>query len=198
MEKPASQAMQDSTPLTTFVQADTSTFRELVQRLTGSSDTDNSGTSNVPQLNNAGSASEGAAMKVIGVKKPTFKLHERRQYSKSKLEIVKPGFQFKSGSPVLSPSRPCFHTPESILSPTKMTNSSLIPSPSKKFSNLSIFEEEEEGKPTSFVDLNAKEEEEKAIKERRFYLHPSPRSRPGSEPELLTLFPLTSPKSYQP
>nr|CAD1842131.1 unnamed protein product [Ananas comosus var. bracteatus] len=48
-------------------------------------------------------------------------------------------------------------------------------------------------------------EEERAIRERRFYLHPSPRSRVGgaaataapdsAEPELLPLFPLTSPGS---
>ncbi|KAI3786000.1 hypothetical protein L1987_45126 [Smallanthus sonchifolius] len=43
------------------------------------------------------------------------------------------------------------------------------------------------------------EEEEKAIAEKRFYLHPSPvtesKSKPKPEPELLVLFPLNSPKS---
>jgi hypothetical protein len=37
--------------------------------------------------------------------------------------------------------------------------------------------------------------EEKAIKERGFYLHPSPGSTPReSEPRLLPLFPVTSPR----
>lgn len=38
-------------------------------------------------------------------------------------------------------------------------------------------------------------EEERAIAEKGFYLHPSPISTPrDSEPQLLTLFPLTSPR----
>jgi uncharacterized protein YcgL (UPF0745 family) len=43
------------------------------------------------------------------------------------------------------------------------------------------------------------EEEEKAIKERRFYLHPSPRSKASGfgDPELLILFPLASPKASE-
>ncbi|MCL7031107.1 hypothetical protein MKW94_022135 [Papaver nudicaule] len=175
MEKPTSnQAMQDSTPLTTFVQADKNTFRELVQRLTGSSDSDQ-GKPNVPQSNNNA--------------KPTFKLHERRQYSKSKLEVVNPGFQFRPGSPSLSPSRAGFHKTKLVLSPS---NYSPIPSPAQTFANLSILEEKAaQDSPSN------EEKEEKAIQERRFYLHPSPRSRSSSEPELLTLFPLTSPESHQ-
>lgn len=45
------------------------------------------------------------------------------------------------------------------------------------------------------IELINEVEEEKAIKERRFYLHHSPRSKHenAAEPELLTLFPLTSP-----
>ncbi|KAI3978684.1 hypothetical protein MKX01_015859 [Papaver californicum] len=172
--------MQDTTPLTTFVQADTNTFRELVQRLTGFSDSDH-GTSNVPPQSNNNA-------------KPTFKLHEIRQYSKSKLEVVNPGFQFRPGSPVLS--RAGLHKTKLVLSPTKVANYSPIPSPSQTFANLSILEEKAiQNSPSD--GLNNEEEEEKAAQERRFYLHPSPRSRTSSEPELLTLFPLTSPKSHQ-
>lgn len=41
------------------------------------------------------------------------------------------------------------------------------------------------------------EEEERAIAEKGFYLHPSPLTTPrGSEPELLPLFPLHSPTSH--
>ncbi|PWA64635.1 VQ-like protein [Artemisia annua] len=40
------------------------------------------------------------------------------------------------------------------------------------------------------------EEEDKAIAEKGFYLHPSSLSTPrGNEPELLVLFPLSSPKT---
>lgn len=49
--------------------------------------------------------------------------------------------------------------------------------------------------PAVAPELNEKEEEN-AIRERRFYLHPSPRSGIRTvEPELLTLFPLTSPSA---
>ncbi|KAB1228193.1 hypothetical protein CJ030_MR5G008790 [Morella rubra] len=174
MEKPGNQGTASCKPLTTFVQTDTNTFREIVQRLTG------------PSESNA--AQEGAAMKVAGIKRPTAKLHERRQYSRPKLEIVKPPFPFKPGT----------STDQHHVSPTKTGNSGLLPSPvtpSAIFSKLSIEEEERRGEST-IPQLNS-QEEEKAIKERRFYLHPSPRSRPGyTEPELLTLFPLTSPKTH--
>lgn len=42
------------------------------------------------------------------------------------------------------------------------------------------------------------EEEERAIAEKGFYLHPSPRTPRASEPELLALFPLCSPKTNPP
>lgn len=175
MDKSGSQGTAGCKPLTTFVQTDTHTFREVVQRLTG------------PSESNA--AQEGTAMKVVGVKRPTPKLHERRQYSRPKLEIVKPPCPFK----------PNTSTEKQSYSPTKSGNSSLLPSPvtpSTMLSKLSILEEEKKGE-SAMSEFNS-QEEEKAIKERRFYLHPSPRSRPGyTEPELLTLFPLTSPKTSE-
>ncbi|KAJ4839022.1 hypothetical protein Tsubulata_018918 [Turnera subulata] len=121
-------------PLTTFVQTDTNSFREVVQRLTGFSDATEGTTPIITQ-------------KFSRTKRPTSKLHERRQYTRPKLEIVKPSCNFKSL--MISPR---------VLSPNN-------------------------------------EEEEKAIKERRFYLHPSPRSKPDyAEPQLLNLFPLISPR----
>nr|XP_009796412.1 PREDICTED: uncharacterized protein LOC104242994 [Nicotiana sylvestris] len=46
------------------------------------------------------------------------------------------------------------------------------------------------------AEMINKVDEERTIKERRFYLHPCPRSKYGNaaELELLTLFPLTSPR----
>jgi hypothetical protein len=176
MEKPRSHGTANCKPLTTFVQTDTNNFREVVQRLTG------------PSEGNA--AQEGATMKVVGIKRATPKLHERRQYSRPRLEIVKPPFQFKP-----STSTNLHHS----FSPTTSGNSSFLPSPvtpSTIFSKLCILEVEKKEEST-IPELNS-QEEEKAIKERRFYLHPSPRSRPGyTEPELLTLFPLTSPKTIE-
>lgn len=169
MEKTASkrQGRVGCKPLTTFVQTDTSSFREVVQRLTG------------PAESNP--AQETAASVVARVKRSTSKLHERRHYSRPKLEIVKPPLSFKP-----------------LTSPTTLRIPSLLPSPmgtpSKIFSKLSIQELENKGESAICV-INS-EEEEKAINERRFYLHLSPRSRRGhAEPELLTLFPLTSPKT---
>ncbi|KAJ8765335.1 hypothetical protein K2173_012032 [Erythroxylum novogranatense] len=155
MEKTVSQSTGTCKPLTTFVQTDTNAFREIVQRLTGPSESD------------------PPAPKVSGVRRSTSKLHERRQYLRPKLEIIKPAINF----------RPC-------------TSPSPVGTPSSVFSKLSI-QEEENKEASAALELN-NEEEEKAIKERRFYLHPSPRSKPGySEPELLTLFPLTSPTTSE-
>lgn len=144
-------------PLTTFVHADTSTFREVVQRLTGGGGPNQTQTQHEKSIGAAGISSKRTA-----TSSSTSKLHERRQYMRPKLEIVKPTTtttsHFKSSSPLVSPS--------TILS------------------KLSIVEPENKrgGSPAE---------------ERRFYLHPSPRrgKSPKSPPELLTLFPLTSPKS---
>ncbi|CDY40742.1 BnaAnng06050D [Brassica napus] len=108
-------------------------------------------------------------------KKPTSKLHERRQCMRPKLEIVKPPLSFK----------PIGTIPSSISGITNLLTSPVDSTPSSLFSDLSL------------IEGDKAEPEEKAIKERRFYLHPSPRStNPGyTEPELLTLFPLTSPNS---
>ncbi|XP_059440851.1 VQ motif-containing protein 31-like [Corylus avellana] len=177
MEKPGSHGTTGCKPLTTFVQTNTNTFREVVQRLTGPSE------GNI--------AAKEVATTKVGVKRATPRLHERRQYSRPRLEIVKPPVQFKPAGASTN-QHPRF-------SPTTSGNSGFLPSPvtpSTIFSRLCILEDEKKGE-SGIPELNT-QEEEKAIKERRFYLHPSPRSRPGyTEPELLTLFPLTSPKTTE-
>lgn len=149
-------------PLTTFVQTDTTTFREVVQRLTGPSE------SHTPPPS-----------KALGSKwsTTTSKLHERRHLTRPKLQIVKPcPSHFKPTTASISADQ----HPSCISSP--------VATPSKILSKLSI----EDGEK----DLMNNKEEEKAIKERRFYLHPSPRSMRGyAQPELLSLFPLESPKT---
>ncbi|GMI93138.1 hypothetical protein like AT5G08480 [Hibiscus trionum] len=168
MEKPACRTATSRKPLTTFVQTDSNTFQEIVQRLTGLSD---------------GDPAQAATTKGPGLKRPISKLQERRQnMMRPKLEIVKPPLSFKpSTSPGRSGSSSLLESP--------------VGTPSSIFSKLTLLEDE---KFEELVkrELN-REEEEKAIKERRFYLHPSPRSRAGkTEPELLVLFPLTSPRTH--
>ncbi|KAK8663737.1 hypothetical protein V6N13_083543 [Hibiscus sabdariffa] len=169
MDKPACQTATNCKPLTTFVQTDSNNFQQIVQRLTGPSESD---------------PAQAAATKGPCFKRSIPKLHERRQnMMRPKLEIVKPPLSFKPSS-----------------SPGRSGSSSLLTSPvgtpSSIFSKLTLLEGE------MFEELVRrefnKEEEEKAIKERRFYLHPSPRSRAGkTEPELLVLFPLTSPRTHE-
>ncbi|KAE9602732.1 hypothetical protein Lalb_Chr12g0202701 [Lupinus albus] len=102
-------------PITTFVHTNSSAFREVVQRLTGISDTTTE------------AKEEDVTTKIHSVKRTTTKLHERRKYMKPKLEIVKPTFLYKSAS---SPGS---------------RNSNFLPSPitpSKMFSKLTLFEDE--------------------------------------------------------
>lgn len=73
---------------------------------------------------------------------------------------------------------------------------SLSPTPaSTPRSNLpKLSPVQENGEYPSMLLLLDRQEEEKAIRERRFYVHPSPRSWPQwSQPKLLDLFPATSP-----
>ncbi|XP_022877476.1 VQ motif-containing protein 4-like [Olea europaea var. sylvestris] len=168
---------------TTFVQADTSTFKQVVQMLTGSSETAQKASKSDPPP--ASSAAKGGArippIKSTGGKKQGFKLYERRNSLKNGLMIntLTPGLgQNSSFSPreaeILSPSILDF--PSLVLSPVTPLNED---TPSK-----------------SSPSMGSASEEEKAIAEKKFYLHPSPRtSRPrDSQPQLLPLFPVTSPR----
>ncbi|CAA0837144.1 VQ motif-containing protein 4 [Striga hermonthica] len=164
---------------TTFVQADTSSFKQVVQMLTGSTDTARlAARSSIPP------ARTGPRMEKSGSK-----LYERRNSLKNfRISPLGPGpgpTSGYSGSPrsgtpeVLSPSILDF--PSLVLSPV----TPLIPDP---------FKREAAGGASNGYGLD-KLAEEKAIKEKGFYLHPSPASTPrDSEPRLLPLFPVTSPR----
>ncbi|XP_009758693.1 VQ motif-containing protein 11 [Nicotiana sylvestris] len=161
-----------STPNTTFVQADPSNFRAVVQRLTGATQD-----SSFVKLPLTGSGPAGPP------RRPAFKLHERRQMCARKLEIMLnnggcngPPVGFGTG-PLLSPSS----------SSSSARKRSFLASPVSPLEMLT------RGSPRT--PRSPMEEEEKAIAEKGFYLHPSPLSTPrGSEPpELLPLFPLQSP-----
>nr|GMD90186.1 VQ motif-containing protein 4-like [Ipomoea batatas] len=137
---------------TTFVQADTSSFKQVVQMLTGSSD-----------------AAKGFSIppNKTPPKKQGFKLYERRNSLKNGL-IISP---LNSGSTFLKPE---------VLSPSILDFPALVLSPVTPLTDY------------PFVDKSWSEEE-KAIAEKKFYLHPSPRTD-SQPPQLLPLFPVTSPR----
>ncbi|KAK7313043.1 hypothetical protein VNO77_37390 [Canavalia gladiata] len=169
----------DSTPYpTTFVQADTSTFKQVVQMLTGSSET----TKQDPIPPSSSRNFNIPPMKTTPKKQQGFKLYERRNNNlKNTLMIntLMPNFVHNSGF-----SSP--HKPE-ILSP------SLLDFPSLTLSPVTPLNDDPFDK--SSPSLGSSSEEEKAIAEKGFYLHPSPMSTPREfEPQLLPLFPVTSPR----
>ncbi|CAN0860530.1 VQ motif-containing protein 11 [Linum grandiflorum] len=155
---------------TTFVQADAATFRELVQQLTGvPADSD----TKLPVTHPSRKPNNYNFINNINnsSRRSPYKLQERRQTIR-KLEIKLSRASLRTSpcsspyySPVVSPVTPLMGSPF-------FSSAETSPSPST--------------------------EEERAIAEKRFYLHPSPRlstPRRGNEdpPELLPLFPLTSP-----
>ncbi|RRT85559.1 hypothetical protein B296_00005213 [Ensete ventricosum] len=131
------------------------------------------------------------ATKATGPKKPAFKLYERRNSLKN-LKILSPliptffnsnpstpvtaaGFSPRKQPEILSPSILDF--PSLVLSPI----TPLIPDPFNRSPH-----------PNSEA---AKWAEDRAIAEKGFYLHPSPRaSAEAVPPRLLPLFPVTSPE----
>lgn len=122
-------------------------------------------------------------VKSVTKKEKSSKLYERRNSAKSfKISPLIPGgFENYTGSPqtpeVLSPSMLKF--PGLVLSPV----TPLILDPFNRSLHTSV----------GIIDMEA---ENKAIAHKGFYLHPSPTTTPrgGSEPRLLPLFPVTSPR----
>ncbi|XP_023542744.1 VQ motif-containing protein 4-like isoform X3 [Cucurbita pepo subsp. pepo] len=172
---------------TTFVQADSSSFKQVVQMLTGSPQTAKQASAKpVSGGSNADSVSKTHIPPIKSLPKRQqsgFKLYERRNsLNKLKINPLIPGFGsscnsgFSPRNPeILSPSILDF--PALALSPV----TPLIPDPFDR-SGLANAKSEAEA-------------EDKAIKEKGFYLHPSPTTTPReSEPRLLPLFPLTSPR----
>ncbi|KAL5575551.1 hypothetical protein UlMin_017250 [Ulmus minor] len=170
-------------PNTTYVQADPSTFRAVVQKLTGAPEDPSQKlpltTTTLPSrfVNPKPASSE------MGPRRPAFKLHERRQTTK-KLELLN----------LTSTTRPT--TPGPSFSPSSC-GPRLTSGPKSGgllFSPVSPLDFLTRGSPTT--PASPCPEEERAIAEKGFYLHPSPLSTPrGSQPpELLVLFPLQSPR----
>jgi len=173
----------DTTPFpTTFVQADTANFKQVVQRLTGS-DTPPSA-QNKPAKTHHHHHHHGASGLAGGPKKPAFKLYERR-IGKNNLKMIAPLAMAAAAAAGASPRKP---GPE-VLSPSVLDFPSLAlgspvtPLVSDPFNrspaSASPGEEEEAA-------------ERAAIARKGFFLHPSPRA--AEPPRLLPLFPVTSPR----
>ncbi|KAG5008812.1 hypothetical protein JHK82_017379 [Glycine max] len=165
-----------TTPNTTFVQANPSNFRAVVQKLTGASDDPSA--HKLPltlptRLAAAQSHRLASAGEVIGPKKPNFKLHERRNAAAKRLELP---IDTAMSMMMMSVS------PTSSLVRSRTTTTTLVASP---VSPLELF------LARASPRTPHEEEEERAIAEKGFYLHPSPRA--SQPPELLPLFPLHSP-----
>lgn len=176
--KPVSRSESNPYP-TTFVQADSTTFKQVVQLLTGSSET-------AKQASNSDPPSSGKSCSIPPIrtaqKKQSFKLYERRNSLKNGL-MINPSmhnFAHHNNNSGFSPRG----KPE-ILSPSVLDFPSLVLSP------VTPLREDQFNKSSGNSS-----EEDKAIAEKGFYLHPSPMSTPrgGPEPQLLPLFPVTSPR----
>ncbi|KAG9154576.1 hypothetical protein Leryth_025561 [Lithospermum erythrorhizon] len=165
---------------TTFVQADTTSFKQVVQMLTGSSETSKQASKQPPSsdLHNKGFN--------IPPKKQGFKLYERRNSLKNGLMI----------NPFVGSFSPRNKGHE-ILSPSILDFPSLALSPVTPLNNEEQYHNSSSSSSSPLLGLNCSSEEQKAIAEKKFYLHPSPRTstpKEYSEPQLLSLFPVTSPK----
>ncbi|XP_059670821.1 VQ motif-containing protein 4-like [Cornus florida] len=181
--RPITRSEPNSPYPTTFVQADTSSFKQVVQMLTGSSETAKSAAAakSDPPKNPI------PPIKTCPKKERASKLYERRNSLKNfKISPLVPGLVHNSGfsprnlttSEILSPSLLDF--PSLTLSPV----TPLIPDPFNRSPIHSV---------TTNMDIVA---EDKAIAKKGFYFHPSPANTPRGEsaPRLLPLFPVTSPR----
>ncbi|KAG0485782.1 hypothetical protein HPP92_009631 [Vanilla planifolia] len=169
---------------TTFIQADTSSFKQVVQMLTGSTDTAANQTTILPPT--APKNMIPPAAKAMQLRKPAFKLYERRSSSKN-LKMICPLIPSIAGasSPHSLPSTFSPRKQPDILSPSILDLPSLVISPVTPLVSDPFHPFPEPG------TADAEKAEKRAIAEKGFYLHPSPRH--AEPPMLLPLFPVTSP-----
>ncbi|KAK2423620.1 VQ motif-containing protein [Trifolium repens] len=189
----------DSNPYpTTFVQADTTTFKQVVQMLTGSSETTTpttAPTTPTPTTKQQHQDLQPQQTRNFNIppiktapKKQGFKLYERRNSLKNSvlmLNTLMPNFSQNSNF-----SSPRKQHQQEILSPSLLDFPSLALSPVTPL-NDDAFDK-------SSPSLGNSSEEDKAIAEKGYYLHPSPITTPrDAEPQLLPLFPVSSPRVSQ-
>ncbi|CAK8574612.1 unnamed protein product [Lathyrus sativus] len=178
-------------PNTTFVQADPSNFRSVVQKLTGASQDPSAQKlpltlpSRLTQTHRPPPPT--TSEQPMGPKKPNFKLHERRS-KKLQLTVSETPTMFQNNNNNMMMMMLMNNSNNNSNSNIRSVVMASPVSPLEYYmphgnSPKSPYEEDEE-----------KEEEEKVIAEKGFYLHPSPRSS-QQPPQLLPLFPLHSPSS---
>ncbi|XP_018839542.1 VQ motif-containing protein 33-like [Juglans regia] len=179
MEKHNTMTSSPASPTaTTFVQADANTFRDLVQKLTGSSAVSEKLPVTLPSKLSSKAFTPGDP---TAPRRSPFKLHERRHtHTMRKLEI-------KLGLTTLRNNSHSHDSPRQNNRFDSPVHCPVTPLRSESLYRMSSGTES----PSS----PAISDEDKAIADKGFYLHPSPLSTPrGIEPpELLTLFPLSSP-----
>ncbi|KAJ7968575.1 VQ motif containing protein [Quillaja saponaria] len=181
---------------TTFIQADTSSFKQVVQMLTGSSETAKLASSKSNPTSELPSKTHIPPIKSMPKKQQSgFKLYERRNSLKNfKINPLIP--VFASNNSGFSPRKPEILSPSILDFPSLVLSpvTPLIPDPFDRSAAAHYRCSDNNASPN--LDREA---EEKAIKEKGFFLHPSPTTTPrGSEPRLLPLFPTTSPRAPAP
>ncbi|CAH8391272.1 unnamed protein product [Eruca vesicaria subsp. sativa] len=168
---------------TTFVQADTSSFKQVVQMLTGTSSPRSPDSPRPPVSPSGKSNFVIPPIKTTQPKKHSGnKLYERRSHSNSlKNSLMINTLMIGGGNGVGSPRN------QEILSPSCLDFPKLaLNSPVTTLKN---------GGDGHDSDMSPLSEEERAISEKGYYLHRSPITTPReSEPQLLPLFPVTSPR----
>ncbi|CAL4947456.1 unnamed protein product [Urochloa decumbens] len=176
----------DTTPFpTTFVQADTTSFKQVVQMLTGAEQQPTTKTNDAPAAPAAAAGNGGGGGQAAGgacrPKKPSFKLYERRSSMKN-LKMIAP---LAMGPPPSPRTRaPEILSPSVLDFPSLRLSSPVTPLTGDPFSRS----------PASASTSSGEEAAERAaIAERGFFLHPSPRAA-AEPPRLLPLFPVTSPR----
>ncbi|CAI9087431.1 OLC1v1021498C1 [Oldenlandia corymbosa var. corymbosa] len=183
---------------TTFVQADSSSFKQVVQMLTGSSETAKHASGSARPDSTSAAAAAMKNHSIPPIKSTTKKdksasrLYERRNSLKNfKLSPLAPGFVNR---PVFSSNSPRTGTPE-LLSPSLLDFPSLALSPVTPLIPDPFNRSPHSGGSSSSSNLDV-EAEEKAIAKKGFYFHPSPSTTPreSEPPRLLPLFPVTSPR----
>uniref|UniRef100_A0A1J3IMJ1 VQ domain-containing protein n=1 Tax=Noccaea caerulescens TaxID=107243 RepID=A0A1J3IMJ1_NOCCA len=163
---------------TTFVQTDASSFKQVVQLLTGSYNYHYPTHKPDPRS----SYHSIPPIKAVSNKKQSFRLNERRNSMKHlKINPVHSGLPEKLSPSILDFPSLLLTSPDTPLFPDPF----YVTGSSNRSPKDSV---------SVYYDPNS-DEEARAIKEKGFYLHRSPSTTPRDpEPRLLPLFPVTSPR----
>ncbi|CAD6271556.1 unnamed protein product [Miscanthus lutarioriparius] len=182
----------DTTPFpTTFVQADTANFKQVVQRLTGSDTPPPAAQKPAKSHGHHHHHHHGGGSGLAsGPKKPAFKLYERR-IGKNNLKMIAPLAMAAAAAAGASPRKAGAGAAPEVLSPSVLDFPSLaLGSPVTPLLADPFNRSPASASPGEEDEAAA---ERAAIARKGFFLHPSPRAA-AEPPRLLPLFPVTSPR----